>query len=282
MRKLCVISGATSGIGEAAAYQLAERGWDLVGIGRSARKGAILLEGLRAEHPDNSYDYFVADLSVQQQVREAAGDISRKYPVIDVLINNAGGVFAKFERTAEGVERTMANNHLNYFILTGILLDNIRRAADGRIIVVSSGSHYRAKMNFESFTGKKGFSIINAYAQSKLANLMFAYSLARKLRNTNITVSALHPGVINTPIGAKTGSIILKYLWKAFASIRNTKSTAESARTYVYLADDPRANKHHGEYFHDGKVKASSDLSHDEGLQEQLWAWSEAVTGVVY
>jgi len=282
MDKICVISGATSGIGEAVAYQLAERGWNLVVIGRSTEKGDILLRGLKAKHPDNSYDYFVADLSVQQEVKAAAGEIKQKYPVIDVLINNAGGVFSKFELTAEGVEKTLANNHLNYFILTGILLDNIRAADDGRIINVSSDSHYRVGINFDSFTSKKGFNIMKAYGQSKLANVMFAYSLARKLNGSSITVSVLHPGVINTPIGTKTGSTLIKYIWLFFAWLRKTGSPDDSARTYVYLADDPSATKHHGEYFQFGKVNASSDLSYDEEIQEKLWRWSEDVTAITY
>jgi len=282
MSKICVISGATSGIGEAVAFQLAERGWNLVVVGRNADKGAALLEGLKSKHPDNQYDYFVADLSVQQDVKDVANDIKEKYPVIDVLINNAGGVFSKFELTAEGVEKTMANNHLNYFILTGILLDNVRKAQDGRIIVVSSGAHFRTGMDFDSFTNKKGFNIMRTYSQSKLANLMFAYSLARKLNETNVTVSVLHPGVILTPIGTKSGNTFFKYIWLIFARFRKTGTPDDSARTYVYLADDPKGSNHHGEYFHDGKVKTSSDLSYDETVQDRLWEWSEKVTKLKY
>ena len=282
MSRLCVISGATSGIGEAVAYQLAARGWNLVVIGRNKEKGALLLKGLKTQYPDNAYDYLVADLSVQQQVKDVATTVKQKYPVINVLINNAGGVFSKFQMTDEGIEKTMANNHLNYFILTGILLDNIRRADDGRIIVVSSGSHYRAGIDFDSFTRKKGYFIMKAYAQSKLANLMYAYTLARKLEGSNVTVSVLHPGVIRTPIGEKTGSTIQKYIWRVFSRFRNTGTPDDSAKTYVYLADDPLAAKHHGAYFHEGKVTASSDLSYDEDIQQKLWTWSEEVTGIRY
>lgn len=282
MKKLVVITGATSGIGEAAARQLAAQGMNLAIVGRSSARGKQLLDSLREAYPGNNYDYFTADLSVLQQVRDVAGVIAKRYPVIDVLINNAGGVFAKYETTAEGVEKTLANNHLNYFVLTGLLLGNIKRAGDGRIIIVSSASHYRARLDFESFTNGKGYFIMKAYAQSKLANLMFAYALARRLADTPVTVTALHPGVIRTGIGAKTGSALLKWIWNAFAMLRNTGTPDDSAKTYVYLATSPDAPQHHGQYFHDGKPTTSSELSYDEALQERLWKWSEEVTGVVY
>lgn len=273
------MSGATSGIGREVAGELAKKGFDLVVIGRSEEKGEALKAELRSEAPDSTCAYFVADMTDLAQVKSVAGRIAEDFPVIDVLINNAGGVYASYAETAEGIEKTIAGNHLGYYITTLRLLPSLRRSADARIIVVASASHYRAKIDFDSFTADTGYNMMKAYGQSKLANVLFTYELAEKLKGSGIAVNCIHPGVVKTPIGYKTGSRLFSLIWKLFSGVVGI-STEESAKTYVYLASDPNANEHDGVYFHAGKPRKSSGLSYDKGLQDKLWAWSAEVTGL--
>ena len=280
MNKTCVITGATSGIGEAVAMQMAEKGWQLAIIGRNEEKGESLLTKLQSTFPGCSAAYFTADLSDVSSIKSVASEISSKLEVIDVLINNAGGVFSEFELTADGVEKTMANNHLNFFVLTLSLLPNLKRSADARVISVSSATHYKTTINFESFKDPGKYFILRAYAQSKLANVLFTYALARRLEGTTVSAVVLHPGVVGTPIGGKSNKRLHRLGWKVFSKFRKMITPAESARTYVYLATDTAAKQHNAAYFHAGKLQASSDESYNEEIQERLWAWSEDVTGL--
>lgn len=279
MKKTCVITGATSGIGKEVAIQLAGMGYALAVIGRSQERGDDLLRELKGVDPSGKYQYYLADMSRIGDMKTVSAQIAGDYPVIDLLINNAGGVFANFELTEDGIERTIANNHLGYYISTVLLMENLKRSDDGRIIIVASDSHYKGKIDFDSFTSKKGFFITTAYAQSKLANVLFTYSLSEKMKGSGLSINVLHPGVVKTPIGTKTGSGIFTLLWKLFASWRGI-STQKSAETYIYLATTDEGGEHHGKYFHDGKVKKSSQLSYDTDLAEKLWKWSEEATNV--
>lgn len=280
MDKICVITGATSGIGWEVAHQMAKKGYVLKVIGRSEQKGEDLKQSLLKQDAAVDFEYFVADLSSIKDVKAVAEKINASVDHIDALINNAGGVFSDFELTEDGVEKTMANNHLSYFVLTHALLDKLKAAEEGRILLVASRSHLRASMDFESFTTKKNYNIMRAYAQSKLANVLFGYQLTRYLADTNISTFIIHPGVVKTPIGAKSKSWLHRTVWSLFARFMYNTTPEASAKNYVYLATEREAKAHNGFYFSAGLIEKSSALSYDQKLQEKLWDWSELKAGV--
>lgn len=278
-QKVCLITGATSGIGKAIAIGLARRGYQLVIIGRSEARGEQLRKDIHADNPGCTFTYYLADLSNMEQMKKVSDQILAAHPVIDVLINNAGGVFASFELTPEGIERNMANNHLGYFISTLKLLPALARSEDPRIMITSSATHYDAVIDFESFHKKKKYQIMKAYGQSKLANVLFTYTLDRRLKDTPIKANVLHPGVVKTPIGSKSKNLFHRIIWKIFIRFKGI-SSEQSARTYLHLADDPEWAHFRGQYFHDGTHQDSSKLSYDQDLQEKLWKWSVEQSGV--
>ncbi len=279
MSKLCVITGATSGIGKTVAIELSKRNYHLAIIGRNKEKGEAIIDQIKAITPSCKITFYRADLSSMKEVKQVAQEVLQDYPIIDVLINNAGGVFSKFELTEEGIEKTIGNNHLSYYILTLQLLKAVQNANDGRIINVASGSHYKAQLDFDSFYNENNYQIMKSYGQSKLANILFTYALCDRLKNTGISINTLHPGVVKTSIGGKAAHWLHRFVWNLFSKI-NGISTQKAAETYVYLATDLEAKKHFGLYFHDGKIKKSSILSYDKTLQEKLWKWSEEVSGI--
>jgi len=282
--KICVITGATSGIGWEVAHQLCVKNYDLIVVGRSKEKGKALRKSIESTAPNCKFEYVLADMSDMESVKAAVEKVKSITSKIDVLINNAGGVFSDFSLTDLGVEKTLANNHLSYYVFTHGLLEVLKESDDGRLLIVSSGSHYKVGMNFDTFTSKKRYNIMRAYAQSKLANLMFGYELVRRLENTNISTFLIHPGFVKTPIGGKSNHWFHRFAWKAFSFInqRNQIMPDESAKTYVYLAIEKECKAHDGLYFHQGIIQPSSDLSYDEDYQKRLWKWTEDVTGVVY
>ena len=278
-QKVCLITGATSGIGKEVALGMAKRGYQIVVIGRNAEKGTRLESEIKQSSPNCSFAYYLADMSDLENVKAVSAEILAAYPVIDVLVNNAGGVFSSFELTAAGVERTMANNHLGYFISTLGLLPALAKSADPRVIIVSSATHYQAELDFESFHQEKKYQIMKAYGQSKLANVMFTYALDRRLKGSPIKANVIHPGVVKTPIGRKAKNAFHRFAWNVFALFKGV-SPATSAENYFYLAATVEGGKHRGQYFHDGVHQPSSDLSYDESIQEKLWTWSVEQTGV--
>lgn len=280
MGKQVVITGATSGIGREVAIELAQQGCKLAVIGRSEEKGKLLESALRSKVPNCKFGYYLADMSSIDSVKRASEAVVRDCPVIDVLINNAGGVFSEFELTEDGIERTIANNHLGYYVSTLKMLDRIRASSDGRIIIVASASHYRANIDFDSFTSKgSGYFIMKSYGQSKLANILFTYELADRLEGSGIAVNVLHPGVVKTGIGGKAEKKLHKIMWNVFSKLGGI-TTEKSARTYVKLAMDEASSDYHGLYFHAGEIKKSSALSYDVPLRKKLWDWSAKVTGL--
>ncbi len=283
-KKIGVITGATSGIGWEVAHQLCTKNFDLIVVGRSKEKGKALEKSIKATAPNCDFKYFLADMSDMESVKAVVEEIKAATTKIDVLINNAGGVFSDFALTDLGVEKTLANNHLSYYVFTHGLLELLKESNDGRLLIVSSGSHYKVGMNFETFTTKKRYNIMRAYAQSKLANLMFGYQLVKRLKNTNISTFLIHPGFVKTPIGNKSKHWFHRFAWRVFSFFNQRKQIMpdESAKTYVYLATEKECRAHNGLYFHQGIIQKSSKLSYNEEYQKRLWKWTEEVTGVVY
>ena len=194
--RTCLITGATDGIGKEAAIELAKKGCNLILIGRSKEKGEKVVEQIR-EVADNyvDIDYFTADLMLMKEVSRIAGQVSKKYPRIDVLLNNVGAYFTSREVTEEGFERTFALNHLGYFLMTKKLLPLVEKSDYKRIVNVSSSAHYGIDFEFDNMNGEKKYAGFDTYKKSKLANVMFTYELAKRIEGTGITANCLHPGM---------------------------------------------------------------------------------------
>ncbi|HUM53459.1 MAG TPA: SDR family NAD(P)-dependent oxidoreductase, partial [Chitinophagales bacterium] len=207
MQKTILITGSNSGLGLEAAKQLAKQQHEIILLCRNLEKANEAKKEIIAFSNNNNIHVYKADLSSQKSIEVAATQIKNDFKKIDVLLNNAGGVFNNFQLSVDGIEMTMANNHFNYFWMTYYLLDLLKNANGARIVNVASDSHYQAKkIDIESFYEKKGrYFVLSAYEQSKLANVLFTYSLAEKAKPFNITVNALHPGFVYTPIGNKNG-----------------------------------------------------------------------------
>lgn len=272
--KVVMVTGATNGIGFESAKALAALGATVVGVGRNPQKCADSAAAITRATGNAKVDFLVADLSVQAQVRQVADEFKRKYDRLDVLLNNAGGYFAKREVSADGIERTWALNHLNYFLLTEQVLDMLKASIPARIVNVSSGAHAMTRgINFADVEYKTGYSGWTAYGQSKLANIMFTYDLARRLQGTSVTANVLHPGFVDTGFGHNNGGVMrsgMQLLQKIIA-----KKPEQGAATNVYLASSPDVAGVSGRYFDNCTEKKSSGASYDEAAQRRLWELSE-------
>jgi NAD(P)-dependent dehydrogenase (short-subunit alcohol dehydrogenase family) len=223
-------------------------------------------------------DPFAADLSVQAGVRRLAAQVLDTYPRLDVLVNNAGGFWAHRRVTADGLEHTFALNHLAPFLLTSLLLDRLTASAPTRIITVSSGAHARGRIDFDDLQGERNYSGQRAYSQSKLANVMFTYELARRLDGTGVTATALHPGVVRTSFGAEDQAAYLAVMIGVARLFM--KTPAQGAGTSIYLASSPEVEGITGRYFVNRKPKTSSKASYDTAAAARLWQVSADLTDI--
>jgi NAD(P)-dependent dehydrogenase (short-subunit alcohol dehydrogenase family) len=228
-----LVTGGTGGIGKATAVGLAGMGARVGITGRDRIRAEAAAADIRAASGNPAVDLFTADLSSQAQVRRLAGEVLDAYPRLDVLINNVGGFWAHRNVTVDGLEHTFAVNHLAPFLLTHLLLDRLRASAPARVVTVSSGAHVTGRIDFDDLQGSASYSGQRAYAASKLANIMFAYELARRLDGTGVTATVLHPGVVRTNFGAEdpAGIKAILPLVRPFL-----KSAAAGAATTIYLA----------------------------------------------
>jgi NAD(P)-dependent dehydrogenase (short-subunit alcohol dehydrogenase family) len=272
--KIILITGASSGIGLATALSLAEKGAELILVARSEKKLKEACELIKTKTGNTNMKYYIADFSSQRSIRSLAVQVKNDYQKIDVLINNAGGAFPAFKLNADGLEMTIGTNHFAYFLLTNLLLDLIKRSDYARIVNVASGAHYQGKIDFESFTKDKGYFILKAYAQSKLANVLFTAALAEQLKDTPVTVNCLHPGVVRTDIGNKGTQWYGKLFWTLMSGLIGI-SAASGAKTSVYLASSDEVNGVSGRYYEKCKEKDPAPLAKDKDLQRELWQVSE-------
>lgn len=275
--KLCMVTGATSGIGEATALALAKMGATVIVVGRSAEKTETVVKAIQQVSGNPNVEGMIADLSSQAQVRELAAAFKQKYDHLDVLVNNAGAVFLRREESVDGIEMTWALNHLSYFLLTNLLLDALQRAPAARIVSVSSGAQADGKIHFDDLNFKQRYTGIAAYPQSKLANIMFTYELARRLNGTKVTVNAVHPGFVGTGFATNNG-----LLFKIGIAIAKPfiLSPEQGARTSIYLASSPEVEGVTGKYFVKCKPRKSAATTYDEAAQRRLWEISEQMTGL--
>ena len=263
-----LITGATGGIGKITAEELARMGAHVVITGRDPQKTETVTRGLREASGNSQVDFLCADLSSQAEVRRLADEYKSRYDRLDILVNNAGAVYMKRQVSADGLEMTFALNHLGYFLLTLLLLDTIRASQPARIINVASAAHTGARINFEDLQGERSYTGWKAYSQSKLANVLFTYELARRLEGTRVTVNALHPGFVATNFGKSNGGVFGPLFRLAqFAAI----SPAEGAETSTYLASSPEVDGVTGEYFDRKKAVKSSQASYDANAARRLW-----------
>lgn len=270
--KLCVITGANSGIGFETAKELARQGAFIVMVCRNEDKALAAKKEIMAENTAG-VDIVLCDFSSQDDIRKAASEIKTNYQKIDILINNHGFVSAKYNETIEGLEETFGVNHIGYFLFTNLLLDNILASEKARIINVASDAHRSAsKFDPENLQLKNNFSSWKAYSNSKLYNILFTIELADRLKDTNVTVNCLHPGVIKSNFG-KSGSSLFKIFWKIGGVFM--KNNEQGAQTTIYLATSDEVEEVNGAYFKDSKVKAPSNQAFDKVAAQQLWEKSE-------
>ena len=272
--KVCIVTGASSGIGRVAALRLAERGATVVLVCRNEERGAPVLEEIVRRGGSGTATLLTADLSSQRQVREAAAAFLARFDRLDVLINNAGiaGWGARLV-TEDGLETTFAVNHLAPFLLTGLLLDRLKASAPARVITVSSVAHRNVAFDFDNLQGERRYSGFGAYCRSKLANVLFTRELARRLEGTGVTANCLHPGVVATGIFRN-----LPGWMRAVLVSPLVLSTEKGADTLLYLATAAEVADVSGSYFVRRKPARTSRVARDPAVARRLWEASEALT----
>ena len=271
--KICMVTGANSGIGKATALGLAQMGATVVMVCRDRARGEEARSEITTKSKNNAVDLLLADLSSQQSIRQLVGNFQHHYTHLHVLINNAGATFPGRRReTVDGLEMTFAVNYLAPFLLTNLLLDVLKASAPARIVNVSSASHKSGYIQMDDLQGEKHNRSMRAYPQSKLAIVLFTYELARRLQGTGVTANCLDPGFVATNIGQTGASLPVRLLIKLIGSFGT--SPEKGAKTSIYLASSPEVEGVTGKYFVKSLPKRSAAISYDESLQRQLWEQS--------
>lgn len=273
--KVCIVTGATSGIGQITALELAKMGASVVAVGRNAQKGAATLEMIKRQSASETVEFLQADLSSQQSIRQLVQAYSDKYDRLHVLVNNAGAVYSKRQTSTNGIEMTIALDHLGPFLLTELLLPLLKRSAPARIVTVSSRVHARGHIHFDDLQGEKHYAALQAYSQAKLANILFTYELARQLQGTGVTANCVAPGKVATNFGIDNGGPAALF---AKATRFLARSPEKGAETSIYVASSPFIEGVTGKYFFDKMEKQSSKESYDEEIARKLWEVSARLT----
>ncbi|HEX6552211.1 MAG TPA: SDR family oxidoreductase [Ktedonobacteraceae bacterium] len=268
--KICLVTGATSGIGKATALGLAQMGATVVMVGRDREKGEAVQREIKTKSGNEAVDLLLADLSSQESIRQLAEDFLQRYTKLHVLINNAGLLSLKRRETVDGLEVTFAVNLLAPFLLTNLLLDVIKASAPSRIINVSSASHEEGYINMDDLQFERHYRFLRAYGQSKLALVLFTYELARRLQGTGVTANCLHPGFVATNFGQYGAGPIIRTVTNLIFSSFGI-SPEEGAKTSIFLATSPEVEGVTGKYFVKSIPKRSAPITYDEALQRQLW-----------
>lgn len=273
--KICMVTGANSGIGKVTALELARMGAAVVMVCRNKEKGERAAAEIADLTGNKEMHLIIGDLSSQQEIRTVANEFRRKFGSLHVLVNNAGGLVPTRQFTADGIEKTFAVNHLGYFLLTNLLLDVLIKSAPSRIVNVASSVHHYAKLDFGNLQGERKYRQFQAYSLSKLENVLFSYELARRLDGSGVTVNCMEPGAVFTNFYNNSG-IGLKLFSSLFGW--TMRSSEKGAETVIYLASSPDVAGVTGKYFKDKKAIASSKLSMDPEISRSLWELSERMT----
>jgi len=272
--KICLVTGATDGIGKVSARVLAEMGAKVIIVGRNPEKSAAVLTELKSSSGNENIDLLMADLAVMQEVRDLAEQVTNSYDRLDVLLNNAGGYFSKHEITSDGLEMTFALNHMSYFLLTNKLMELLKYSAPARIVNVSSGAHYGVDIEFENLNGEQHYKAWKAYQKSKLANVLFTYELLKKVP-TGITVNCLHPGFVATNFGHNNGGFVSPIL--KIAKWISAIEPEDGAKTSIFLCSSPEVEEVSGKYFFKCQPKTSSRESRNMDTAKRLWQISSDI-----
>jgi len=275
--KVCIVTGASSGIGRATALELARMGATLALVCRDRGRGEDAVAEMRAKSGNGAVDLLLADLSSQEEIRLLAKALLARYPRIHVLVNNAGVVNLRYSATVDGIEAVLAVNHLAYFLLAHLLLDRLKESTPARIVNVASDAHRWGRLNFEDLGYERGYKPMRVYGQSKLANILFTYELARRLEGTGVSANCLHPGAVATRLGQNNGRLAT-FLTRMLAPFFRTPE--QGAATAVQLASSPALAGVSGRYFSNGKEARSSEPSYDTAAARRLWDISCQMTGL--
>ncbi len=275
--KICLVTGATSGLGRVTALELARKGAHVVLLGRNRERTEAVQTAIIAETANSMVELIVADLASLAGVRSAAEQFLSRHNRLDVLVNNAGVFVSERRYSVDGFELTFAVNHLAPFLLTSLLHEALAAAAPARIVTVSSGAHMAGRGRFDDPRAERGYNNFMVYAESKLANVLFTYALARRLEGSGISANCLHPGVVRTGFASDGHGLFATF----FNLVRPFMlSPEQGAQTSIYLASSPEVEGISGKYFANSRAQTSSPVSYDRQLQEQLWTQSERLTGL--
>ncbi|MGZ5989356.1 MAG: SDR family oxidoreductase [Rhizomicrobium sp.] len=277
--KTVVVTGGTSGIGEVAAFRLAGQGARIVLIARDPKRGDVTLSMLKQANPTADHKVHYGDLSSIADMKRVATEVANTEPKIDVLVNNAGAVFLSRQTSVDGLEMTFATNHMNYFIVTNILLDRLKATPGARIVSTASEAHKSGKLDFDDLQSAKSYSTFRVYGTSKLCNILFTRELARRLDGTGVTANSLHPGFVGTRFGQNNATnFFMKALTRTIMTFGI--SPEEGAKTIIHLASSPDVATISGEYFYKCKVAEPSLAAQDDDAAKRLWDVSAKIAGV--
>jgi len=274
--KVALVTGGTSGIGKATATALAAMGADVVVVGRDPERGERAAAEIRAQ-TGGRVDLALADLASQAEVRSLAEEFRRRYDRLDVLVNNAGLVQSTRTETPDGLETTFATNHLAPFLLTNLLQDLLEKSAPSRVVTVSSEAERWGNIDFDDLQSKKKYRGFPVYGMTKLANIMFTYELAERLKGTGVTATCMHPGAVNTRFGTNNSGP-MTILFRAFKPFMRTPD--QGADTVIWLASSPDVEGVSGRYYSDRKPIEPKKIANDPPARRRLWEESQSLTGL--
>jgi retinol dehydrogenase-14 len=279
-RKICMITGANSGIGKATALGLAKMGATVVMVCRDRSRGEAAMAEIKAESGNQAVELMLADLSSLVAVRQLAQDFTDRYQQLHILVNNAGTYFTKRHVTVDGLETTFVVNYLAPFLLTNLLLETLKGSAPARVVNVAGAYHAKGKIEFDDLQGERDYNGARANNQAKLALVLFTYELARKLEGTGVTANCLHPGAVATNLVEKDKDYpaFLRFAYKLFKPF--AKSPEKGAETSLYLASSPEVEGVTGKYFVNKKAEPSSPESYDAALAARLWEVGAELAGL--
>ncbi|MBN1209749.1 MAG: SDR family oxidoreductase [Myxococcaceae bacterium] len=277
--KQCLVTGATNGIGLVAARELAKQGAGVVIVGRNAEKTARTVESLRKETGNPNIDGLIGDMSSMADVRRVAREYAASHSRLDVLLNNAGAFFGKRLVTKDGYEMTFALNHLGYYTLTRDLMDLLKRSAPSRVVNVTSGAQAMGRLNFDDLMEEKSFGGQRAYNNSKLANVLFTFELARKLQGAGVSANCVHPGIVATNFGKENPTGFMKFLITMAGPFMLTPE--QGADTLIWLSSSPEVEGVTAKYFARRKERRVNRQALDAAACARLWEKSEQLVNKV-
>jgi len=277
--RICIVTGASSGIGQATALGLARMGATVVLVCRNRERAETTLRTIRLATGNDTIDFLLADLSSQAEIHRLAQDLLTRYPQIHVLVNNAGVINRKRTTTADGIETVFAVNHLAYFLLTHLLLERLTNSGSARIVNVASDAHRWGILDFDDLQNARTYRALRVYGQSKLCNILFTRELARRIAGVGVTATCVHPGGVVTGLGWNNGwwAILIAKALRPFL-----RTPEQGADAVVYLATSPEVAGISGKYFYNRREIQPSSVAQDDNAAKRLWQLSAELTGVAF